>query len=251
MRLRPPDLDVADHAGHRRALRQRRDRGRALLAGRLLLPGRLLVVVRRSRRTRRSARRPRPARGTPSSCAAPQPSELLGLVRRRFRVVPVPWHTSPFAPETTEAADAIRGLRVPTRRCVAPCATAASRSPLMPAEIQSASGWSARRRPPPPAAGRTPRGVGAERRHGHHPAQVQVRAPGHRVGQRARTSVGPHPAAARGSSSRLTWTSSLSRRPAARGSAVERRHELGPVDRVHDVGVARHRAGLVALQPAR
>ena len=67
----------------------------------------------------------------------------------------------------------------------------------MPAEIQSASGWSART----PAAdllqaGERLRGVGAERRHGHHPAQVQARRLRHLVGQPAHV-LRPHPAAAR------------------------------------------------------
>ena len=79
-------------------------------------------------------------------------------------------------------------MALPTRRCVAPAATAASRSPLMPAETQVASGWSRRtrvRRPRP--AGRTPR---AGRRPAGPPPSPRA-APGRPRGDRGRPARQP------------------------------------------------------------
>ena len=120
-----------------------------------------------------------------------------------------------------------------------------------------------RRRPPggrgaaasATSASRRERGrrVRAERRHRHHPAQVEVLGGGDRVRERG-TSAGaapPRPSST-GSVARSTCTSATTagaRRPPLPGRG--RRTRRAPVDRVHDVGVRRHRARLVASGAAR
>src|SRR5215207_2893256 len=73
---------------------------------------------------------------------------------------------------------------VPTRTTVAPAAIAASKSPLMPAESSTASGWSARTRA---ARGGQPLEGGAgllpPRGDRHEAAQPQTGAPGDGVGE--------------------------------------------------------------------
>jgi hypothetical protein len=111
------------------------------------------------------------------------------------------------------------------RTCVAPAATAASRSPLIPAEIQAASGWAAR----------TCAAVSASR--------AEVREP-YDIG-------GPGTAAARGPAA-VNWVEGHLDEYVERRHArpVERGHQLGPVDRMHDVRERRDQRGLVPLQRA-
>ena len=125
----------------------------------------------------------------------------------------------------------------------------------MPAEIQSASGWSARTAAATSAQPRrTPRaGSAPERRHGHHAPQVQVRRVAATASASAARLAGARRRAPRPGSSVEAdlHQARRSRRPAASAPRSSAADELGPVDRVHDVGVAGHRAGLVASAAAR
>ena len=104
---------------------------------------------------------------------------------------------------------------LPTRRCVAPGATAASRSPLIPAETSPA------RRVPRPQRRRRPRPAGRRRRPGPRPAAPPP-SPRAAPGPPVRPPHPPAPAPSWGSApprpgspSRLTWT----RHPTARTAA--------------------------------
>ena len=80
---------------------------------------------------------------------------------------------------------------MPTRTCVAPCCTAASRSPLIPAETQRASGWWVRKSAATSARrAKAGRGVLAEGRDRHHAAQQQPVGRGHLVGERRHVAGG-------------------------------------------------------------
>ena len=141
------------------------------------------------------------------------------------------------------------------RTCVAPCAIAASRSPLMPADTTVASGYprGAGRRLGQP--GERPLRLPAQRRHRHQPGQPQ-RAARRPLGHRRRATVrigrsGDRPAARSG----RRRCSPAPARPAAgprprRAAVGQRGGQPDAVHRVHHVGVADHRAGLVALQLA-
>ncbi len=119
----------------------------------------------------------------------------------------------------------------------------------MPAEIQPASGWSARTAaatscsPANARAGSAPSGATAIT-----PRRSRCVVARHGVGQLARLRRA-HPAASRalGVVLEVDLHQRLQPSTGRLGAAVERRHELGPVDRVHRVGVTGHRAGLAAL----
>ena len=140
---------------------------------------------------------------------------------------------------------------MPNRTCVAPAATAASRSPLIPAESQVASGWVPTNSPRisasrPYAAC----GVLAQRRHRHQPAQPQHAGlvDGGREGVQV-VGVGALAALPPGRveahlEQHVDGPGLLVRTP------VERTDQLGAVDRLDHVGVRRHGGGLVALEAA-
>ena len=136
----------------------------------------------------------------------------------------------------------------PIRRCVAPAATACSKSPLMPAETSSLRGGR-RRAPGEPGqvlevgAGSSPSGATVMR-----PPSTSARR-GDDGGQ-VRDPAGTTPARPGSVASKSTWTRQVSVRPAA-SAPRERADQLDAVDAVHEVGVARDGAGLVGLQPAQ
>ena len=141
---------------------------------------------------------------------------------------------------------------VPTRTCVAPCRTAASRSPLMPAEIASAPGCAARSRAaelgqPREGGGRSACASGATaitpRRRSWEPAA-------HRCPPAPRA-LGATTPPRLGIAVEADLHEDLQRRRARPlGGVGQRLRQLGPVDRMHGVGVADDAAGLVGLQPA-
>src|ERR671912_661241 len=102
----------------------------------------------------------------------------------------------------------------PTRRCVAPSAMAASRSPLIPAEIHVASGWS-RRMPSPTSRRRANAARGSPSRGATAmtPRSLRAGAPATRSASARAFSGATPPRPSSGSSD--TWTVTSSRRPAA------------------------------------
>ena len=138
---------------------------------------------------------------------------------------------------------------MPTRRCVAPWFTAASRSSLIPADSTVALGWA--RRSVVGDLGQ-PReggvGVGTQRCDGHRAEQLEGVGSGDRVGQCR------HVGRARPAASLGTREVHLHQRsePATgrRRCPVERRHQPQPVDRVDDVAAAGHHRRLVGLHLA-
>ena len=157
--------------------------------------------------------------------------------------------TDPFVNEVTEVTGEFRGL--PSRH-----AGVSHRhrrpppgQPLIPADTQEASGWSARmpvatscsRRNA--AAGSAPSGATAIT-----PPQVQMR----RLGDGVR--YGSRRAGRRAPTARLVVERDLDQAveptPGAVGAAVERRHQARPVHRVDHIGVRGDVAGLVGLHLA-
>ena len=142
---------------------------------------------------------------------------------------------------------------VPTRTSVAPAATAASRSPLMPADSSTASGWSARTRSAS-AASAAKAGAGS-RRAGPPPSARAAAAGGarDRVGQRRarrRPPRRPRAAARPPGPPRSTWSSTSTGRAASPGRPGRGRRPGTPVHGVHHRAEPGDRGGLVALQLA-
>ncbi len=130
---------------------------------------------------------------------------------------------------------------VPTRTCVAPLRTAASRSLLIPAEMASRRGCALRTRSDSSAQPvERAVGVGADRR--RPPSRPSRRSSGARRSRSARAgSLSAITPPRSGSSSRLTCTNTPERlgplAPRAAASA-RARGQLCAVDRMHRVGVA-------------
>ena len=140
----------------------------------------------------------------------------------------------------------------PTRTCVAPARTACSRSPLIPADSQVASGCSARKsRWIAASRSKAARGLLPERRDRHQAAQPQHRRPPRPRRPATRRSAGSAPGAALASGrvqADLEQHVDLVR--ARVRAAARRADELGAVDRLDDVGVRRDGGRLVALETA-
>ena len=137
-------------------------------------------------------------------------------------------------------------IAVPTRTCVAPTAIAASRSALIPADTIRTVGCAARSAPISGPAGRTRAGSLVEGSHRHQSDHRASVPPGPCRPARANRRVYPAaPSVAR----RPTWT-----RQAYPAGLIGRGRECGyqpiPVYRMHQVGVAGHRPGLVRLELA-
>ena len=169
MRLSAADLDVADHAGHRACAAAAGDRGGALRAG----------VARWSRPARRSRRSRRTlvalvVLGEPEVhhrlAQRPSHGELPWsiVVNRAGRAIADRSYRSDGREPRIARPDTqvCRPVGAPRPRGRRSCRRRSSRPP----------GGRRGCRPPPRAAGRTPRGVGAERGDGHDAAQVQGRA---------------------------------------------------------------------------
>ena len=135
----------------------------------------------------------------------------------------------------------------PIRRCVAPAAIASAKSAVMPAEIQSASGTTARTRSAyvaQPLERR--RGRLVERRDGHDSAHAQGAASGRVLGERSSASGATPPRA--GVVGEVDLQQHVEQRVVLAGRRVERVGDARAVDRVDDGCRRPDRSRLVGLR---
>ena len=193
------------------------------------------LLARRTRRTRRTGHRSRPVRGRPPSCASRRPCVRplrlvqpcpVGALPRGHRSSPARYPTGGRYPRTA----------LPSRTCVAPCRTAASRSADIPAETTVASGWLGGhlgRDLGQPGEGEV--GVGASGATAITPRRVKPRCRGHGGRPAPATSCGAAPPRpGRVVQAHLHQHLERVGRSLADGVA-QRPDQLGPVDRLDDV----------------
>ncbi len=201
---------------------------------------------RRTGRTRRSrtVRPPRRGRGRPSLYASRRP--CLTALRSGWDEPPGPTCRRRYPSGGREPSNA-----VPTRRCVAPCGHRGLQVPAHP------GGHDRRRRvrraavPRPPAASRANASSGSASSGATAITPARSRAP---AAATASASAGTLCRAGAAPCRRRRTRSTCTRTPqpaAGRGRRpVQRGHQPGAVDRVHDVAAAGHHGGLVGLHLA-
>src|ERR1019366_2241530 len=139
-----PDFDITGHPSHGCTRRQRCHAGRTFVAdGSLLRGSRLLIVVVRLVAVVTLVLSQPEVHHRLAQC--PSHLELLNYGRViELKVIQLCRSGDGCSPQNYPSGGREPSIALPTRRCVAPFATAASRSALIPAEIQVASGRSAR-----------------------------------------------------------------------------------------------------------